>query len=178
MRVLPRLASLPMLVSFIFLCASCTSDEEREDAPNRTAAQIITLNLSVSDRVNCLGDRPASIVLSVYQLDVRRDFDGLVDDPASFPRLLEGGKFADSVLGRERYFLNPGENRRILIERRPGTRLLGLAAGYYNSSPQDSSLVIVLPSTERSMRTLFRRPGPVVLDIGIGPDKIATKSRR
>lgn len=175
MRALLRLASLPMLVSLIF-CASCTSDEEREDVPNRTPAQIMTLNLSVSDRVNCLGDRPASLVLSVYQLDVRRDFDGLVDDPASFPRLLEGEKFADSVLGRERYFLNPGENRRILIERRPGTRLLGLAAGYYDSSPQDSSLVVVLPSTER--RLLRPRPGPVVLNIEVGPDKIGINNSR
>ncbi|MCD8351719.1 MAG: type VI secretion system lipoprotein TssJ [Planctomycetaceae bacterium] len=167
------LVSLVVVLSLV--CSSCSNDEKREDLPNRTPAQIMTLNLAVSDRVNCIDGNPASLVICVYQLDMRRDFDGLVDDPASFQRLLEGEKFSDSVLGRERYFLNPGENKRILIERRPGTRLLGLAAGYYNSSPQDASLVIVLPSAERRM--LRPAPSPVVLDIEVGRDSLSQKQR-
>ncbi len=164
-----------LAVVLALTCASCSNDEKREDMPNRTPAQIMTLNLAVSDRVNCIDGNPASLVLCVYQLDMRRDFDGLVDDPASFQRLLDGEKFADSVLGRERYFLNPGEKKRILIERRPGTRLLGLAAGYYNSLPQDASLVIVLPSAEKRM--LRPAPRPVVLDIEVGRDNLTQKRR-
>lgn len=174
MRVL-HVALLPILASLALSCVSCSNDEKRQDVPNRTPAQIMTLNLAVSGRVNCTDGNPASLVLCVYQLDVRRDFDGLVDDPSSFHRLLEGEKFADSVLSRERYFLNPGENKRILIERRPGTRLLGLAAGYYDASPQDASLVIVLPSAER--RLLRGRPRPVVLDVEAGQDTLRMKGR-
>ncbi|MCD8140456.1 MAG: type VI secretion system lipoprotein TssJ [Planctomycetaceae bacterium] len=166
---------IAVLLGLSLACSSCSNDEKRQDMPNRTPAQIMTLNLAVSDRVNCIDGNPASLVLCVYQLDMRRDFDGLVDDPAAFHRLLDGEKFADSVLGRERYFLNPGENKRILIERRPGARLLGLAAGYYDSLPQDASLVIVLPSAERRM--LRPAPRPVVLDIEVGRDALRQKRR-
>ncbi len=154
------------------LFASCAEKDEEGDVV--MPPQQISLNLFADDDLNSYNGTPASLTVCVYQLASRRDFDKLAEDGESFRLLLGGEDFADSVLARQRAFVDPGEKRTLTLERRPNARYLGIAAGYHAFRPAQTSIIVPLPTTRRRMG---RRPRGPVINLSLTRDAIATRTR-
>lgn len=122
-------------------CARLTPEETEE----RAGQQFFALSFRASADLNSFLGTPSSLSVCLYQLTDRRAFDALRDDPEGLAELLDCGKFDDSVVGRERIFINPGERKIEEFERRRGARYVAIAAGYHDASAASSTLLLELP---------------------------------
>lgn len=154
----------------LLMLASCSQKDAQGDivAP----PQEITLTLAAESDLNSYDGVPASLTVCIYQLSSRRDFDGFADDPEQFRRLLQNDKFADSVLARQRCFVNPGERRVIRLERRPGAQYVALAAGYHTFAPGKAGRVLPLPPPGKRIMT---RPNGPAFVIHLAQDEVRAK---
>lgn len=138
------------------LFASCKELSPAE-IEERAEQQFFAVLFSARRDLNFYREEPSSLSICAYQLTDRRAFDSLRDDPDGMARLLECEQFDDSVVGRERLFVNPGERKVVTFERRRGARCLALAAGYHNARVPGSTLLLELPAVTAKSG---RRPPP------------------
>jgi type VI secretion system VasD/TssJ family lipoprotein len=133
-------------------CAKLTPEEIEEGA----GQQFFSVTFRASNDLNSYGGAPSSLSLCLYQLTDRRAFNSLRDSPDGFAALLSCEKFDNSVAGRERIFINPGEVGSMELERRRNIRYLAIAAGYHGADPSASALLIEIPPVSAKRRK--RRP--------------------
>jgi len=86
-----------------------------------------------------------SLMLAVYQLDNINAFNQLTKDLDGVNKLLGLSKFDKSVLGYDRYFVEPGETNQIEIDRLEGAKWLGIVAGYYELIPAQAIRTYEIP---------------------------------
>ena len=128
------------------LSCSKPNPEEIEEAAGQ---QYFSIAFTSVDELNFYKGAPSSVSICIYQLTDRRGFDSLRDNPNCMEQLLTCEKFDDTVVGRERLFINPGEKRTLDFERRRGVKYLAFAAGYHNSSITGSTLLVQMPPVSR-----------------------------
>lgn len=142
----------------LFAGISCFNPDPAE-IEEKAGRQYLAVRFEAVKELNYYRGSPSSLALCVYQLTDRRAFDSLRDDPDCMATLLACEKFDETVAGRERLFVNPGECRQLDFERRRGVRYLALAAGFHDSSIAGSALVIELPPV--TMRS-GKKPPPLI----------------
>ena len=65
-------------------------------------------------------------------------------------RLVECARFDDSVVHSELVIFAPDTSRTLSMDRYEGAKHVGIAAGYYESSPAQSAKIMPVPVTEVS----------------------------
>lgn len=157
-----------LVASGLVLAASCKqlSPPEIEE---RAGQQHFAVLFRAARDLNLYRGEASSLSICAYQLSDSRAFNILRDDPEAMAALLACEQFDDSVVGRERLFVNPGERKTATFERRMGARYLALAAGYHTAGDAreaGATLLLELPAV--TLKT-GRRPPPrlgVVLESG------------
>jgi type VI secretion system VasD/TssJ family lipoprotein len=144
-------------------CVKLTPQEVEE----RAGQQFFTVGFRATGDLNCFRDEPSSLSLCLYQLTDRKAFDSLRDDPDGFSTLLACEKFDDSVVGRERLFIDPGGSGAVEFERRRDVRYIAIAAGYHDANIADSTLLIEIPAV-----TVKRGKRPPHIGIILERDRI------
>lgn len=144
-RYVKRKLSISALALFLLVTGvSCTTPSP-EEIEEMAGQQYFGIHIAAVEELNYYQGEPSSLSLCVYQLTDRRGFDSLRDDPDCLETLMLCEKFDDTVVGRERLFVNPGEFRTFDFERRRGVKYLAFAAGYHNSTISGSTLLVELP---------------------------------
>lgn len=154
-----------LVAAGLILAASCKqlSPPEIEE---RAGRQYFSVLFRAARDLNLSRGKPSSLSICAYQLTDRRAFDSLRDDPDGMAALLACEEFDDSVVGRERLFVNPGGEKVETFERRRGARYLALAAGFHNARADGATLLLELPPVTLKSG---RRPPPclgVLLESG------------
>lgn len=144
MKIKTFLAAV-LVAAGLALSASCKqlSPPEIEE---RAGQQFFAVLLRAARDLNLYRGEPSSLSICAYQLTDRGAFDSLRDDPDGMATLLACEEFDDSVVGRERIFVNPGEEKTMTFERRRGARYLALAAGFHNARVSGATLLMELPA--------------------------------
>lgn len=164
----------PTVLCLALLSGAACGKPSPEDIEERAGPQSICVELAAAHDLNMYQGVAASLVLCVYQLENKKGILAVRDAADGMETLLKGEKFDPSVAGCKRIFLNPGERKTLLLDRRGSVRHIALAAGYCQSPAEDSLLIVDVPPV-RLPRFWRKQPVPVVR-ARLGSDRI-TRSR-
>lgn len=92
----------------------------------------LNLEITASDFLNNIDGQPHALTFVIYQLSDRLMFDQLTRTEEGVAKLLEGGHFDEAVKGVRRFFIQPGMQNRLSLDRAEGARHVALVAGYHN----------------------------------------------
>lgn len=129
------------------------------------AAGAVTLDLSADPGLNTYEDRAHTLMVVVYQLSAVNAFNDLAKDPTGLQALLESGTFDQSVAGLEKLFVQPGDQRKVTLDRAQGARWIGVVAGYYRQVPGRTSSLVPIPTDQD-------RVLPLRVRLGLGRDAL------
>jgi len=172
-RIYIRIYILILVLSFFWLapmgCSSSKQAQKPEAKPTGSGSpvvmtdqeeQIANLGLNVArsyepkgivigykadKTLNFYDGSSHSLMLAVYQLDSINAFNELAKDLDGVNKLLSLSKFDKSVLGYDRYFVEPAETNQIEIDRLEGAKWLAIVAGYYELIPAQAIRTYEIP---------------------------------
>ncbi len=111
---------------------------------------MVELTMAASPDANAIQNVPSPVVVRVYQLKSPAAF-----EEADYFQLAnsEGDVLGDDLLGKDEYFLKPGESEVVVSEVNPDTRYLGLVAAFYNIDAATWRGTIPVPPNETTAVT-------------------------
>lgn len=99
----------------------------------------IQINYIADEKLNSYNGRPHTLILVMYQLSDSAPFNEKSRLRDGLSELLLGEHFDPSVVGIDRFIIQPGDKETISIDRLENTRRIGIVAGYYKLEPKESS---------------------------------------
>ncbi len=137
----------------------------------------LTINIKADENLNPFEGFTHNVMLCIYQLDDPAPFQELAANKGGIRKLLECGRFDESVVKVDRRFIQPGEETSIVLDRAEGGRHVGLAAGYNEIQPGMMTSMSSFPVTEHRggmwpWSSKVYNPGTLTMDILLGPDEI------
>ena len=135
----------------------------------------ISVQVQADKELNTFSKEPHTLVVILYQFSEQGTFKAMLEDPAGVATLLEGGNFDKTVLAKNQLVIQPGESKKVLIDRVTGVRYLGVVAGYYIQQP--GSIGRLIPFERQSKYIYFWRffqsdPSETRLILRLGKDAI------
>lgn len=143
--------------------------------PSDYEAKAIEIRYRADRQLNSYEDQAHTLVLVIYQLANPNPYHQLLKDEEGLKKLLEGKAFDPVVVDVYRVIVQPGENNALLLDRAENARWIGLVAGYYElASPRASRLfkIPLLAPAPGADPLPNPRPGPLVLNLLLGPQAI------
>ncbi|MDR1777097.1 MAG: type VI secretion system lipoprotein TssJ [Desulfovibrio sp.] len=138
----------------------------------------IHVNLSADRDLNAFDGRPHSLQLCVYQLAERDAFDRLAGDADGAQTLLQCASFDNSVKSATRIFIQPGENAVHSLNRAEGALLVGVACGFFESTPEQSVKLWQIPLKKKEegyllWKSILYSAGGLDLDLHLSAHAMA-----
>ena len=164
-----RLCGAFLLIMAFFL-GGCSSPQgpymsESDSVAWTFGPQGIVLNMKASEGLNQYRDRAHTLAMCVYQLSSSKSFDERAQTNEGVSTLVGCQRFDETVIHFEQIFVTPGENRSVVLDRREGTRAVGLAAGYYASNPGSCAKSTPIPVETTGVFSTRREAAKLVLDL-------------
>ncbi|MDR2669156.1 MAG: type VI secretion system lipoprotein TssJ [Desulfovibrio sp.] len=140
----------------------------------------VRLELSASKDLNAYEDKAHSLLICVYQLDKRDAFDPLAGTQDGLETLLQCAPFDKSVKSSVRIFLQPGENAVHSLDRAEGAQFVGIACGFYESTPARSVRLLQIQPKKTESGHLFWKStiysaGTLDISLHLGANAVAEK---
>lgn len=136
----------------------------------------ITLRLQADPNLNFDDGAPHTLVLCTYQLKDPNTFNQLSEDLEGIYKLLECGLFDGSVATARRLIVHPGQDQSINLDRAAGAQYVAVVAGYYTLEKSRMirlyDIPVVVSQSGLVRRTTVARPGPLTIDLALGPLQI------
>ena len=106
----------------------------------------IVFDLAASPDLNRFSNQAPSVVLVFHALSDPNSFNQLLESAEGVGRLLEGKRFDPSALSTRQVVVQPGETKKLVMDRVQGTRYVGVVAGFYNQQAQNFSRLYSIPT--------------------------------
>jgi type VI secretion system VasD/TssJ family lipoprotein len=136
----------------------------------------IKIHLKADDKLNLDDGAPHTLVLCTYQLKDPNTFNQLSEDADGIYKLLECGLFDGSVATARRLIVRPGQDLSVNLDRAADAQFVALVAGYYQLQKERMirlyDIPVVLDQSGLVRRTTIARPGPLTIDLTLGPLQI------
>jgi type VI secretion system VasD/TssJ family lipoprotein len=113
--------------------------------PPAYAVQGLRMRIKADPDLNQQEDQPHALLVVVYQLSATNAFNQLAKDSTGLQALLKGGRFDASVCSVDRWFLQPGQELQLPLDRAQYAQWLGVAAGYDGLAPGATTRLVELP---------------------------------
>jgi type VI secretion system VasD/TssJ family lipoprotein len=128
----------------------------------------IIINYKADKELNFYDGTSHALMIAVYQLDNINVFNQLAKDLSGTQKLLGLDKSDKSVLGCDRYFIEPGEIKKIEIDRLENAKWLGIVAGYYDLVPAQAIRTYEIPIViEKKGVYGFRKTGANMAELTV-----------
>ncbi len=157
----------------------------REEAVKYVASPgALTLEYDAAADLNDAGGIPHALLLVVYHLSDRAALDQLAGHEDGLRKLLEGGKFDESVKSARKHCIQPGASGTLRLARPDDGRVVALVAGYAEPAA-DTSLFVAeygLGAWEATPDTMFHNikkmytPLPMRLMASFGGTAMAVRN--
>ncbi|HCJ6373893.1 TPA: type VI secretion lipoprotein TssJ [Citrobacter freundii] len=138
--------------------------------------QGIQLNLIANKELNQYQGQSHTLMLLLVQFDKLKDFTAYVQDDNHLSQLLMLKEAPKGVISLNRFFIKPGEQRKITIPRLEGTQRIALVAGYAHLDPARSvrlyQIGVDLSSEGFFSKSWQALPEPLVIDLILGGDGV------
>jgi len=146
--------------------------------PNRVfGPKAIQITYTAAGNLNFYENKAHTILLVIYQLSGLNAFNQHVKTEEGLNKLLAAEKFDNSVTGVDQVFVEPGEERTVVLDRYENTVNIGVVAGYYELKPGQASRTFEVPATTEKrgvygFRSTVSWIDPVSLRLFLGPNSI------
>jgi type VI secretion system VasD/TssJ family lipoprotein len=163
-EVLPRAAGLLLAMLLCVAFSACGSGPPPRPTPQSEdpgnvlwghGEKAVTLRLQAAGDVNAFEGRPHTIQLCVYQLDKQNAFDQMKGTQDGIDVLLQCAAFDTSVKSATRFFLQPSEMATYTLDRAEEAHFVGVACGYFDSTPAQSARLWQIPLNREQSGHLF-----------------------
>jgi len=139
------------------------------------AAGGIRIIYSSAENLNFYESGPHTVTFVVYQMEGAGKFNDLAKSEDGLLQLLQAERFDASVVGVDQYFIEPGEQKTLVIDRAEKAKWIGIVAGYYYMSPGKVTRVYEIPvSVEKKgiygFRTTEAKVEKLVMKLHLGSD--------
>jgi type VI secretion system VasD/TssJ family lipoprotein len=163
------------LLAVIFFMFSCAS-KPLPPPEWRYEKDAIHINLQADSQLNFSDDVPHTLMVCIYQLRDPNVFYQLTGDRDGLYTLLKCGLFDGSVTGSKRFFINPGQESTLVLDRSEGSKYVAVLAGYYQIEKERISRILDIPVIIEKKgwikRTKISKPGPLDIDLQLGRQQI------
>jgi type VI secretion system VasD/TssJ family lipoprotein len=150
--------------SLLLLLASCMATP----LVWRPEALAVNLNIEAAKMLNVRGGEAHPLAVCVYQLRDQGAFRNLTGGVDGLYKLLECTPFDSSVAGVRRVVVNPGESRKVSLDREEGARFVGIVAGYYNVDGERIVRLFSIPVQTEGVVLTSRVPAPLNVTLRLG----------
>ncbi|MDY6903488.1 MAG: type VI secretion system lipoprotein TssJ [Thermodesulfobacteriota bacterium] len=168
------------IVMLMACLAGCFSKKPLPEPAWQPQSAAIKLHCRADQRLNEFDGRPHTLLLVVYQLKAPDFFTKLAKDEDGLKRLLRFETVKERLAGNQndvaacqRFILNPGQEKTIVLDRIEGVKVIGVVAGYYNLVPDRVSRFWELPVQYNREGLLFWKVEAMVdeltVDLTMGP---------
>ncbi len=146
--------------------------------PNRVfGPKAIQVQYTAADNLNYYENQAHTILLVVYQLNGLNAFNQQVKTEEGLNKLLAGEKFDNSVTGVDQAFIEPGEEKTLVLDRYENTMNIGVVAGYYELQPGQASRTFAIPATTDKrgvygFRSTVSWIDPITIRLFLGPNSL------
>jgi type VI secretion system VasD/TssJ family lipoprotein len=137
----------------------------------------IQVNYRADPGLNLYEDKSHTLVFVVYQLNGVNGFTNLGKDADGISKLLKAERFDATVMGVSKFFIEPGETKRLDIDRMENVKWVGVVAGYYNLAPGQVTRIFEIPvDIETTGVYGFRKKeakmGQLIINLFLGTDSL------
>jgi type VI secretion system VasD/TssJ family lipoprotein len=146
--------------------------------PNRVfGPKAVRINYKAAANLNFYENRAHTILLVVYQLSGLNAFNQQIKTAEGLSRLLQAERFDNSVTGVDQTFIEPGEEKALVLDRYENTQAVAVVAGYYDLQPGQVTRIFDVPArTEKrgiyGFRSTVSWIEPVSIRLFLGPNSI------
>ncbi len=170
-----KAAAYLLLLTGLLIFASCAS--KPLPPPQFTFAKGgITLHLKADPQLNLYQGSSHTLLICIYQLADPNGFNQLAGDEDGLYKLLNCSPFDASVTNVKRLIVQPGQDVSFTLDRAEGTKYIGLIAGYSQLTKDRIlrlfKIPIIIEKKGLLRRTKIQKPGPLYLEILLGPQGI------
>lgn len=136
----------------------------------------IELTINTSETLNLYNNEAHSIALTIVQFSDPNDFLLYDQDANKTARLLLDGNDAKGWLSVKQIFLNPGENKTLLLDRAQKAQYIGVVAGYNDLVSEKVArfyrLGIEYDSSGIIVKKYEAKPAPLQIQLSLGESGI------
>jgi type VI secretion system VasD/TssJ family lipoprotein len=165
---------LVMVSSMIYSCAS----QPLVPPQWQYEKEAITLHLKADADLNLEEGSPHTLLLCVYQLKDPNVFNQLAGDDDGIYKLLECELFDVAVATSKKLIARPGQDMNFVFDRAEGAKYVAVVAGYYVLQKDRMIRLFEIPVvTEKKgffVRKKLQKPGPLTIELTLGPRQILT----
>jgi type VI secretion system VasD/TssJ family lipoprotein len=137
------------------------------------SAMAIEIRLKGDSKLNVYDGESHSLAVAVYQLSDPNLFGSYCASREKIIEIMNAYRFDPSVLTFEQFYLQPGEERVIRLNRAENSRYVGIVAAYYKSDPDQSARLFEIPVVVTPGREgLLAAPGALNINIFAGSNMI------
>jgi type VI secretion system VasD/TssJ family lipoprotein len=144
----------------------------------RFQPESIRIRYTADAMLNSYNGSAHTLVMTVYQLATRETFTELSKSGEGLQKLLETRRFDQSVTGLDRFIVQPGEEKTLVIDRAEDARWVGIVLGYYDLRPEQATHVFSIDHTVvtsgRFRKTKTAVVKPLIIDLSLGPGTVHT----
>ena len=120
-----------LLLSFL---VSCT--KKPDPVPSWAyGSKGIEITYTADKRLNTYDNKSHTLLLVIYQLDNVNAFNKFSAYKEGLEKLLAAQNFDASVMGIDKVFVEPGDQKTMVLDRAEKAKWIGIVAGYYNLVP-------------------------------------------
>lgn len=169
------------LVIVCFLLITGCSSSLIGGVPKEEALQKIKWNydkeamqlvIEASEKLNLYNGEAHAIVLTAVQFENPNEFSSYTQDSDKIARLLIDGNSAKGWLAAKQFFVNPGQNITLMLDRAEKAQYVGIVAGYNDLVPEKSArfyrLGIEYDSSGIIIRKYEAKPAPLQIQLSLG----------
>ncbi len=177
---LRRGVALVGLLALVLSMTACSLFSNKPDEPDWTfGADGIFLQFKADANLNLYDKEPHTVAVGLFQLDKPNTFQKMAATADGAAELLSKGTVDKSVIGFERFFIQPGGEMTQVFDRLEGTKYVALLVGYYDlSRTARISIFKPVPTGEEESGFLFTtgkaQPTLLWLRIGLGSDGVVS----
>ncbi len=143
-----QLIKVIWVASFAVMLLACsTAPTELSIEPDAWVYEkrAIQITVKAPADLNSVSGRPHSLALGVFQLSDPNTFSGLAETKQGAVELLQKGRIDDTVVNFTLINVQPGEEKKLSLNRAQTAQYLAVIAGYYDLNPKKDVKVFAIP---------------------------------
>ena len=167
------------VVPLLLFCTSSCSHKPDPVPSWNFEPGAIKITLTADKLLNKVGDKSHTLLLTVHQMSDPNAFKRLARYEGGLRKLLDGRSADPTITAVEKFFVEPGESRTLVLDRVENTKWIGVAAGYYSMDLDKVTKVFEIPFAVESKGLISKKREakvqPMHLDLILGPESIQEK---
>lgn len=161
---------VPLWHIVIILCllfiTSCGGKHPNPEPEWEYKPKSIQISISADHMLNEFQGSSHALQLVVYQFDSINKFVELAEYRDGLKKLLKAQNFDPSVQAVKKIFVDPGETKKLILDRAEKAKYVGIVAGYFNLVPGRTTCFFEIPhKIEKKGIIFFQKKVAVITDL-------------